>query len=669
MQLSYRTRLILGICLLVLFAGTAATLLAHRSARTSTTALADQLFREVSSHAVTRTRDFVMRAPPIVESLAKIGERGLVVSDDNGSHSDNLARQFLPILEANPGISWISYSNKNGDFTGVYRTGDGAIRVNQSHIVDFQTRRIEHDVRPDGSWKLLRQDKDTAYDPRIRPFYMKAAGQHQTVWTEPYIFYEQGVPGISCARALYNGQNQLMGVLSVDFDLNALSSFISELSVSKNSLVFLFTSDGTVLAYPGKRLQTVSDQRMAGKLLTFADFSNPLLNAYRASLKSAHTQPARGDTFASFDFTHDDEEYFASASTFRVGDDLVWVFGAVAPKNDFLGGVWRSQWLALGVASIAMLIAVFLAVGMARKISRPVLALVNVMGRVGSGDLRARAQLSGSPEFERLSGALNRMIGDLDDRLRLRHSLQLAMDVQQRLLPPGPPKMAGLDIAGHSTYCDETGGDYYDFLIIGENGTQKLLLAIGDVTGHGVAAALIMAGARAVLRDRIDGAAQLPDLMKRLNTLLASDFGGRQLMTMHLSTFDPHSGMFHWANAGHDPPIIFDPATSNFNEPDEGSVPLGVLPDGDYEQYTFGPLRAGQIILIGTDGIWEMRNSQNELFGKDRLREVIRASAAKPAGEIGRDLLTSLAAFRGGIKCVDDVTFIIVKYLHDKQAS
>src|SRR5258705_3868173 len=213
-----------------------------------------------------------------------------------------------------------------------------------------------------------------------------------------------------------------------------------------------------MLAYPGKRLQTISGQRMAGKLLTLADFSDPLLDAYRANLKSAHTQPAVDTTVASFAFTHDGEEYFASASTFRVGDDLVWVFGAVAPKNDFLGGVWRSQWMSLGVASIAMLIAVFLAIGMARKISRPVLALVTVMRRVGSGDLSARAQLSGSPEFEHLSGALNRMIGDLDDRLRLRHSLQLAMDVQQRLLPPGPPMLAGLDIAGHSTYCDETGG-------------------------------------------------------------------------------------------------------------------------------------------------------------------------------------------------------------------
>src|SRR3954468_17223422 len=332
MHLSYRTRLVLGICLLVLFAGAAATLLAHRSARTSTTALADQLFREVSSHAVTRTRDFVMRAPPLAESLAKIGAKGLVIPTDNAaSHSDNLAHQFLPILEANPGITWISYSNRNGDFTGVYRTAEGTLRVNQSRIVNFQTQLVEHDVAPDGTWKLHRRDDDTAYDPRLRPFYMKAAGQHRTVWIEPYVFYEQGVPGISCARAMYNDAGQLMGVLSVDFDLNSLSTFLSELSVSPNSRVFLFTSDATMLAYPGKRLQTISGQRMAGKLLTLADFSDPLLDAYRANLKAAQTQPAGQDTFASFDFKQGGAEYFASASTFRVGDDLIWVFGAIAP--------------------------------------------------------------------------------------------------------------------------------------------------------------------------------------------------------------------------------------------------------------------------------------------------------------------------------------------------
>src|SRR5205085_6737699 len=132
----------------------------------------------------------------------------------------------------------------------------------------------------------------------------------------------------------------------------------------------------------------------------------------------------------------------------------------------------------------------------------------------------------GSREFRQLSTALNQMIEDLRDRLRLRHSLDVAMQVQQRLLPSQPPRVRGLDVAGHSTYCDETGGDYYDFLILDEAAPDSVLLALGDVMGHGVAAALVMAGARAVLRDRADPKGGLAELMGRLNRLLAADHEG-----------------------------------------------------------------------------------------------------------------------------------------------
>src|SRR5207248_2209152 len=111
------------------------------------------------------------------------------------------------------------------------------------------------------------------------------------------------------------------------------------------------------------------------------------------------------------------------------------------------------------------------------------------MNRVGGGDLEAKAAFGGSREFRDLAEALNRMIADLRDRLRLRHSLQVATEVQQRLLPQGPPRVRGLDIAGHSTYCDETGGDYYDFLLLEEAAPDTVLVALGDVMGHGVAAA------------------------------------------------------------------------------------------------------------------------------------------------------------------------------------
>jgi sigma-B regulation protein RsbU (phosphoserine phosphatase) len=645
-----------GVCVLVLLTGAAVTWLAYRSARSTTEVLVDSLFHEVSSHAATHTRGFVLRAGPLVESLQRLADRGLAL--DN---SDRLAGQLLALLEGHQGMSWVDYGDEAGNFTGVYRTAGGGLRVNQSHVVNGHTRLVEYDVLRDGSWKRARSDDDSGYDPRTRPWYLKARQEGRLVWLPPYVFYNQGVPGVSCAAPVRDGAGRLRGVFSVDFDLNDLSAFVTDLTVGEHSRVFLFTADGTLLAYPGEHVVAADGQRDAGKLLTLADTGDPLVDAYRKNLRPEHLRPGAKDDFHLFDFSHDGTEYLASATTFRVGDDLDWVVGVVAPKEDFLAGVWRSQGLALAVAAAALLVAVLLAAALARRVSGPVQALIGFMGRVGDGDLDARADLGGSREFRRLSDALNRMIADLRDRLRLRHSLDVAMEVQQRLLPGRPPQVRGLEVAGHSTYCDETGGDYYDFLVLEEAAPDRLLVAVGDVMGHGVAAALVMAGARAVLRDRAGTAGSLADLLGRLNRLLSRDLEGTRFMTMHLSVIDVRAGTFRFVSAGHDPALIYDPASGRFEEIDEAGLPLGIMEDVVYAEHSYGPLRPGQVIVVGTDGVWESPNAAGEPFGKPRLREVIRQSAAGSADDTSRAIRDTLTAFRGESRQLDDITFVVVK--------
>jgi sigma-B regulation protein RsbU (phosphoserine phosphatase) len=285
------------------------------------------------------------------------------------------------------------------------------------------------------------------------------------------------------------------------------------------------------------------------------------------------------------------------------------------------------------------------------------------MNRVGGGDLDAKAAFGGSQEFRNLADALNRMIADLREGIRLRHSVGIAMAVQQRLLPSGPPKVRGLDVAGHSTYCDETGGDYYDFLVLDKAASDAVLVVLGDVMGHGIAAALVMAGVRSVLRDRAIAAGDLADLMGRLNRLILADHGGERFMTMHLSVIDARTRTMRWVSAGHDPAIVYDPATAAFSEVGEGELPLGVMDDTEYREQTSAPFGPGQVLFIGTDGVWELPDAKGDRFGKDRLREVIREAAARPADEIATAVRERLAAFRGDTKSADDITFVVVKVL------
>jgi serine phosphatase RsbU (regulator of sigma subunit) len=520
---------------------------------------------------------------------------------------------------------------------------------------------VEYDVLPDGSWKLFQANPDHKYDPRNRPFYIKAKREGRLVWLPPYIFFNQGIPGISCAAPVKDATGKLHGVLSVDFDLNALSEFVSDLTVSPHSRVFLFTQDAILLAYPGWH----QPEKTGGvrELLTLSDAvaGDPVMDRYHAKLRDEHVPSTDGQDFHLFGFAHEGTDYLASATTFRVGDDLDWVVGVVAPKSDFVGDVWRTQAVALGAAAAALLAAVALAFALASNVSRPVSSLIGFMRKVGGGDLESKAEFGGSGEFRELADELNDMIANLRDRLRLRHSLNVAMEVQQRLLPANAPTVRGLDVSGHSTYCDETGGDYYDFVVLDRASPDSVLVALGDVMGHGVAAALVMAGVRAVLRDRATAAGSLAELMGRLNKLISADHGGDRFMTMYLAVIESTTGTVRWVSAGHDPVIVFDPADGSFSEVGEGDLPLGVVDDTEYHEQTSGPFRAGQVLFIGTDGVWEMPDAKGNQFGKDRLRDVIRESAAGTANDITRAVRERLTSFRGETKSVDDVTFVVVK--------
>src|SRR5262249_8362047 len=141
----------------------------------------------------------------------------------------------------------------SGSFTGAYRAPEGGTHINHSHIVNGKTKLVEYTTLPDGTRKILKSDDDSGYDPRKRPFYLGAKQAGRLVWLPPYVFYWQWVPGITCAVPVMDASGALHGVLTADFDLNALSDFVGSLSVSEHSRVFLFTSDEVLLAHPDRR--------------------------------------------------------------------------------------------------------------------------------------------------------------------------------------------------------------------------------------------------------------------------------------------------------------------------------------------------------------------------------------------------------------------------------
>jgi serine phosphatase RsbU (regulator of sigma subunit) len=249
---------------------------------------------------------------------------------------------------------------------------------------------------------------------------------------------------------------------------------------------------------------------------------------------------------------------------------------------------------------------------------------------------------------------------------RFLSALEVAEEVQQNLLPQKSPLIEGFDVAGKSIYSNKTGGDYYDFLYDPEKPDGPLSIVVGDVAGHGIAAALLMATARALIRSESLHGESISQVLNEVNRHLTFDIHetGR-FMTLFYLTIDPFSRRIRWVRAGHDPAILYDPVSDDFKELKGKGLALGVDEHWLYEENEVIDLSKGQIIFIGTDGIWEACNSEGTQFGKEPIYDIIRQNAALGSSEILEMIINTLNRFKAGLEVEDDITMVVVKIEED----
>ena len=244
---------------------------------------------------------------------------------------------------------------------------------------------------------------------------------------------------------------------------------------------------------------------------------------------------------------------------------------------------------------------------------------------------------------------------------KARHSMAQAMEVQQHLIPKAEPVIDGLDISGHCIYCDETGGDYYDFLDRGNGHKGKICVLVGDVSDHGVSSALLMTSARAFFRERSLKPGNIASVVADVNRQLTQDVEmSNRFMTLFYSEIDAKNKQFRWVRAGHEPAILYDPGSDSFEELKGQGLPLGVVEDTEYYESEV-QLTTGQIIVISTDGICESCSLDGTMFGKDRLRDKIRENAARSAKEIVSALMQDFQNFISPLPQKDDATLVVIK--------
>jgi serine phosphatase RsbU (regulator of sigma subunit) len=247
-----------------------------------------------------------------------------------------------------------------------------------------------------------------------------------------------------------------------------------------------------------------------------------------------------------------------------------------------------------------------------------------------------------------------RLLEESLEKRRMEEDMRMAAEIQTGLLPGDAPLIQGWDLAGSNRPCRTVGGDYYDFVV--ERG--RLLLALGDVSGKGTGAALLMTVLRASVRGHWTEEV-LSDAVARINRTVCQNVPPGKYMTFFLARLDPEAGRVRYVNAGHNPPLLVR-ADGRIETLVEGGMVLGIF---DSVPYADGEaeLRGGDTLLVFSDGVTETFDAAGGEFGEQRLAQVAVRGRGLEAAALQDEILLELDRFAPGIKASDDRTLIVLK--------
>jgi len=506
------------------------------------------------------------------------------------------------------------------------------------------------------------------FDHRLRNWYQQARARDALVWVPPYVDVFTRSVLLTLAMPVHDPDGSFAGVVGIDV---AMQAMFEELQLPEDwtghARTFIVTSAGSsadglkVLAQ--KNYQNLQQPWQVPLKLA-------LLKTERPAELGALLEDARGGRPGVRRMTYQ-------------GRSALWAHGSTGPGEAFpviivpedviiaRAAETRDKVIAitnttLHLAAVILLVVVgsvtLVAFFSSRSVTRPVTRIAAAAADLGRGNYQSQVQIRTGDELQQLGEAFNDIGPKLQEREKMQRALALAKEVQQHLLPLHAPRLAGFQVFGDSRYCDETGGDYYDFIDARTLGEGRLGIAVGDVSGHGIGAALLMASARAVLHARAghhfdDLAAILASLNLHLNHFSAAD----QFMTLFYAVLSAEDRSFIWASAGHGPCFHLHGDSGAIEELPTTGIPLGILEATGYRQAGPLTLAAGDIVLIGTDGIWEARNPDDEMYGVERLRGTLHDHRDRSAEQIYTAIMDSLADFRGGRPQDDDITLVVIR--------
>jgi sigma-B regulation protein RsbU (phosphoserine phosphatase) len=294
------------------------------------------------------------------------------------------------------------------------------------------------------------------------------------------------------------------------------------------------------------------------------------------------------------------------------------------------------------------------------KVKDKMIGVINLINKKGGGTFtRDDERLVGIIATQSAQVLENSRLYEEEKRLQqMERELQMARDIQKSLLPTENPQLPGAEIAGLSHPAREVGGDYYDFIELGEN---RLGIVIADVSGKGVPASLLMSNIQATLRVQAVTSKSVKDCIAEANTALHKSTASDKYATLFYGILDTAEGTFTSTNAGHNAPMLLG-SEECCRRLETGGIVLGMLPNMPYEEETV-QLEHGCVLVMFSDGITEAMNEKEEEFDEPRLKQVLESNRHLSPEDLLKKILDEVTTFTGDVPQQDDMTLVAIKFL------
>jgi serine phosphatase RsbU (regulator of sigma subunit) len=436
-----------------------------------------------------------------------------------------------------------------------------------------------------------------------------------------------------------------------------------------DALQFPVTRDGRTI---GAISATVDRDRMIETVLSLGRRERGEIPFVLDAGGELHTvDPDAARTARELDLRTTARAALASSSTQLAGDWVVVtrrdpsgiVFGLARPIRESLREMRQASLRNLSVGLLLVVGAFTVILPLASRLTRHLSALNAGVQRLAAGDRAARVDLNTGDEVGELAQSFNRMASELEahDRLlvkqeRLARELELCRQIQNEMLPHGPLKLGLAEIAGVSIPAREVGGDFFNYFPLADG---RIAVLVGDVSGKGVGAALLMANIQATLRARLQLESDLAQLADSVDHDIAANTPPEVYITLFVGLLDPPRRELRYVNAGHNPQFLLR-ANGGVERLASTGLPVGLLPGRGFEERHV-QVEPGDLLFLYTDGAVEAPNEDGEFFDADRLQQALVTASAEGIDEVLVSVERAVRAFRGEAEPADDATMLALR--------